>query len=132
MKFPTLATTMIATAALATFASAAQAAEGAARNCFAVSSWRGWSSPSSDTLYLRINNRDVYRVDLVGSADGRSVKSPGSFLVSKVRGSNFVCSALDLDLSVADDHGFKRPLFPRALTKLTADEIAAIPAKYRP
>lgn len=102
------------------------------RNCFDTTQWRGWSSPSSDTLYLRINNRDVYRVGLVGKPDGHSIKTPGSFLVSKPRGSNYVCSAIDLNLSVSDTSGFHRPLFPRSLTKLTPEEVAAIPAKYRP
>ena len=132
MKVSTISAAAIAAASLAAMAPAAQAADAKERNCFSVTDWRGWSSPSSDTLYLRVNNRDVYRVGLVGKADGRSVKSPGSFLVSKTRGSNFVCSAIDLDLAVADDHGFRRPLFPRTLTKLTKDEVAALPARYRP
>lgn len=132
MKISTIAATALAAASLAAIAPAAQAADRSARNCFSVRDWNGWSSPSSDTIYIRVNNREVYRIGLVGKPDGRSLKSGGDFLVSETRGSNFVCSALDLDLAVSDQHGFKRPLLPRSLTKLTAEEVAAIPAKYRP
>jgi len=120
------------TAALA-LASGAAAAPGAGQaadhSCFFVTQWRGWSAPSDDVLYLAVN-RDVYRVDLAGRAYG--LHTPGRFLVSKVRGSSSICSAVDLDLAVADTTGYSTPLFARSLRRLTPDEVAAIPAKDRP
>jgi hypothetical protein len=100
-------------------------------SCFFTSSWRGWSSPSPDVLLLRVNMRDVYRVQLVGGGSS-SLNHAGYFLVNQVRGPNTICSALDLDLAVADHHGFYQPLIARSLTKLTPAEVAAIPKKYRP
>jgi hypothetical protein len=134
MKLTKLAGAAILAASLtaATAApAAAQPAAGqpAARSCFFPTQWRGWSSPSPDILYLRVN-RDVFRVDLVGSS-GR-LKTPGRFLVTKSRGAGPVCSAIDLDLSVADQGGFRTPLFPKALTKLSREEAAAIPRQYQP
>jgi hypothetical protein len=79
---------------------------------------------------MKINNNQVYRVDLAPGSP--SLRSPGDFLISKVRGSNTVCSALDLDLSISDTQGFKTPLFPRTLTRLTPEEVAALPPKDRP
>ena len=120
-------------AAGAGLATAAQA-DTAARSrssCFFTNAWQGWSSPSPDVLLLRVNNRDVYRVELSGGGSS-SLRQTGYFLVNQVRGSNTVCSALDLDLAVADHHGFYQPLIARSLTKLTPAEVAAIPKKYRP
>ena len=54
-------------------------------------------------------------------------------LISEVRGSDWVCNPLDLDLALADDQGIMREhLFVKAITKLTPDEVKAIPAKFRP
>lgn len=101
------------------------------RNCFASNTWQGWTAPGDgDVLYLRIGIRDVYRVDLT---PGSRVRKDGSnFLVSQIRGSNWICSALDLDLTLSDNLGFRQPLIARSLRKLTPAEVAAIPPKDRP
>jgi hypothetical protein len=119
---------------LATGASAADAPRRGAlpsQDCFSTRDWRGWSSPSPDVLYLKVRNRDVYRVDLLGR-QGPRLDSAGSFLVSEPRGSTRVCGPIDLDLKIADDLGFSMPLFPTAITKLTPEEVAALPPRHRP
>ena len=98
--------------------------------CFFISQWQGWKSPSPNVIYLGVNNHDVYRVDL--SAGSSELQSPGVHLVSVFRGTSSVCDALDLDLKASDGHGFTEALIARSLTKLTPEEIAAIPPKYRP
>jgi len=102
----------------------------ASRDCFFSNQWDGWRSPSPDVIYIRVGINDVYRLDL--SAGSSQLQSPGMHLVNQVRGSNSICSALDLDLSIADTHGFSEPLIVRAMTKLTPAEVAAIPREYRP
>jgi hypothetical protein len=99
-------------------------------SCFFISQWQGWKSPSPNILYLKVNLHDVYQVDL--SAGSSELQWPDVHLVSKVRGSNSVCDALDLDLSVSDGHGFYEPLIAKSIVKLTPEQIAAIPPKYRP
>jgi hypothetical protein len=114
--------------------------------CFYITQWQGWKAPNENTLYLGVNLHDVYRVDL--SAGSPQLMWPDVHLISEVRGSNSICSAIDLQLYVAEDNGgssfrtngvgfgsgsgFRVPLIARKLTKLTPDEIAAIPKKYRP
>jgi hypothetical protein len=98
--------------------------------CFFTSQWQGWKAPNDRTLYLGVNNRDIYRVELSGSSP--ELQGPGVHLVFKARGSSSICSPLDLDLSVSDGHGFHSPLIARSLTKLTPEEVAAIPRKDRP
>ena len=99
-------------------------------NCFYVTQWQGWKSPSPDVIYLGVNLHDVYRVDL--SAGSSMLNWPNMHLVSIVRGSDSICSAIDLDLKISDDHGFTEPLIAKTLTKLTPDQVAAIPKKFRP
>jgi hypothetical protein len=99
-------------------------------NCFFVTQWQGWKSPSPDVIYLGVNSHDVYRVDL--SAGSSMLSWPDMHLVSIVRGSDSICSALDLDLKISDDHGFTEPLIAKSLTKLTPEQVAAIPKKFRP
>lgn len=97
----------------------------AGSDCFSSTQWKGWSSPVDDVVYLRVG-RDVWRVDLVPGS-GRGLDSAGQFLVSEVRGSNRICTANDLELSIASTGGFRTPLFPRTLRKLSPEEVAALP-----
>jgi hypothetical protein len=124
------------------------ATENSRSPCFFITQWQGWKAPNPNTLYLGVNMHDVYRVDL--SAGSPQLMWPAVHLVSEVRGSNSICSAIDLQLYVAEDNGsgfrtnavglvgvgggsgFRVPLIARKLTKLTPEEIAAIPKKYRP
>jgi len=99
--------------------------------CFFVTQWQGWSSPKPDVIYLGVNMHDVYRVDLSGGGSSQ-LQGPNMHLVSIDRGSGSICTALDLDLKISDSMGFSEPLIARSLTKLTPDEAAAIPKKYRP
>jgi len=100
-------------------------------NCFFITQWRGWKSPSPDVIYLGVNLHDVYKVTL--STPSNQLQWPDVHLVSKSRGSDTVCDALDPDLTVADDHGgVREALIATSITKLTKEEVAAIPPKFRP
>lgn len=100
-------------------------------SCFASNTWDGWKTTNNgDALLLRINNRDIYRVDLTPGT--HAYRGADQFLVNRVRGSNFICSALDLDLTLADHNGFRQPLIATSLRKLSPAEVAAIPRKDLP
>jgi len=134
MRLKLLLSTIGAVAFVATAATAAANPTEAPKrgeSCFLSNSWQGWSAPGDgEMLYLRVNTRDIYRVDLVPGTHAR--KSGDRFLISQVRGSNWICSALDLDLKLSDHQGFREPLIARSLRKLTPAEIAAIPRKDLP
>lgn len=101
-----------------------------ARQCFYLSDWRGWSAPNKDTLYLKVRGRDVYRVDLAYGSN--QLTWPGTHLVSVVRGPDSVCGPNDLDLRVGDGFGMPIPIRAKAITKMTPEQIAALPKKDRP
>jgi hypothetical protein len=122
--------TIGAVGGLAGAAQAMPADQPAARHCFFINQWRGWSAPDNQTLLLKVGNRDVYKVTLTGGS--ASINWPGVHLVSQVRGSNSVCSAHDLDLAVSDNSGLQEPLFLDRMTKLSPEEVAALAPKDRP
>ena len=101
-----------------------------AQNCFFSSQWQGWRSPSPDVILIRVNLHDIYRLQLTGATP--ELNYPDVHLVSKFEGSDTVCGPLDLQLEISDGHGFRVPIIVRSMTKLTAEEAAAIPPKFRP
>ena len=104
----------------------------AANNCFSLSDWRGWKADGDQTLYLKVRMHDVYRVDL--SEKENFLNAPNMHLVTKSYGSDMVCNPLDLDIRLADSisPAFASHLFIKAITKLTPEEIEALPEKVRP
>jgi hypothetical protein len=127
----TLIIAAAASAAIAIGAGAAEAKSSAGGECFLSNDWKGWTiTAGGDALLLRINLHDIYRVDLTPGSHAR--RNPGEFLVNRVRGSSWICSSLDLDLTISDDLGFRRPLIATGLRKLTPQEVAAIPRKELP
>lgn len=128
----TLIAGTFAALSLATAAAAAPASNGpslAPGDCFNTRDWAGWKSPSADILYLNVRN-DVYRVDLIGG--GQRLDGPGKLIISQTRGVDRVCSSIDLDIRLGDTAGFSTPLFPTGITKLTAEQVAALPPADRP
>jgi len=112
-------------------ATTANAAPTDHQNCFLGRDWESWSAPGDgDTILIRVGLRDIYRVDLTPGSHVR--KDPDRFLITKQRGSSWICSPLDLDLQVADHVGFRQPLIAKSLRKLTPQEVAAIPKKDLP
>lgn len=127
-----LCAALAALALIAPTHASAQQQQTSGRDCFVTTNWRGWSAPRDTTgvLYLRVQGDDIYRVDLTPGARVR--RNSGEFLVNEVRGSGWICSALNLDLALMDYNGFSRPLIATGLRKLTAEEVAAIPREDWP
>jgi hypothetical protein len=128
---PALTAALVAASALALGAAPALADAPDHQACFLSSNWSGWKSPDPTTIYLRVDVNRIFRLDLAHPS--YSLNDPSVHLVSRIRGSSWICSPLDLQLTVADTHGIGRePLFVKTITELTPDQAKAIPAKYRP
>jgi hypothetical protein len=99
-------------------------------NCFLGRQWQDWHAPDAKTIYVRVNIKDVWRIDLSGGSN--LITDPTNHLVTNLQDSDWICSPADLsNMKVSDGH-ITEPLFVKAITKLTADEAAAIPKKDRP
>jgi len=97
--------------------------------CFFSRDWSGWRSPDPKTIYLRVRVNEIYKVDLsFGSA---LLAWPDSHLINELRGTDSICTPLDLDLKVGNDH-MVEPLFVKSISKLTPEQVAEIPKKYLP
>jgi hypothetical protein len=121
----------MAALAISTPALATQPTTHTGGGCFLATEWQAWKSPSPDVIYVLVGTHDVYRFDL--SSGSNQLNEPDVHLSSQVRGSDWICSPLDLQLDVVSTGGiFREPLIVKSITKLTPEEIAAIPPKYRP
>jgi hypothetical protein len=99
-------------------------------SCFFINQWEGWKAPNDHTLYLAVNFHEVYQVDLAGNSS--LLQDPDARLVNVTHGPDSVCSPLDLQLAVATFGGMREPLIATHLSKLTKEQVAEIPKKYRP
>jgi hypothetical protein len=98
--------------------------------CFFISQWQGWKAPASDVLYLGMNGRGVFRV---GLAKGTPLLQNSSYyLVWRDRPTGSICQPVQINLALSDGKGLYVPLIAKSLTRLSPEEVAAIPKRYRP
>jgi len=110
---------------------AADPAGATGTQCFFVRNFENWKASDAKTVYIRVNHNEFYRLDLVSACP--NLLSPSSHLISKWRGSDTVCSALDWDLKVSQaDPQFSVPCIVKTMTKLDPAAAAAIPKNARP
>jgi hypothetical protein len=118
-------------AALSLTGTLAHAGAPASNSCFLSANWSGWKSPSPNVIYLRVNANQIYQLDL--SAGSSELQDGDVHLVNRIEGSDWICSPLDMQLEVADSHGgFREPLIVKSITRLTPEQVSAIPRKYLP
>jgi hypothetical protein len=122
-----------ATAALLTLAAtAASAADTSAPNqCFWARNVTSFAAPDDHTVYVRVNLRDVYRLDLMVSCPDVDWNNRVALVSSHGAGGS-ICNALDAEI-VSHATGIGRQRCPvKTLTKLTPEEIAALPKHAKP
>lgn len=121
---------LILTAAASLSAGAAQAADTAKphRSCFWTRDVSSWSAADDRTVYIKVGVKDVYRLDLMGPCPDIDWSWKMGL---ESHGSSSICSALDATIIARSPIGPQRcPV--REVTKLTPQEIAALPPKHRP
>lgn len=120
-----------AVAATSMSVGAVAAADGDAhQHCFFVSQFNNWRAADEKTIYIRVGVNRYFRLDLASGC--KTATWPDSFLITKFRGSNTVCTALDWDLKVSEPHGIAEACIVSQMTELKPDEVKALPAKAKP
>jgi len=111
---------------------AAQPAPTPARDCFFTNQFQGWPAPDDRTIIIRVGVNEFFRLDLAHSCS--RLTTPNTHLITKPRGSNNICTALDWDLSVSQGGpgAIPTPCIVRSMTKLSPAEVKALPPKYKP
>ena len=109
-------------------AAPAQEPAKAARSCFFNRDVRGFAAPDDKTLYLRVRSKDVYRLDMKGRCPDLDWETQVGL---DSRGSSSICGPVDVMVRVRGPVGVSRcPV--SAITRLTPEEVAALPRKSRP
>jgi hypothetical protein len=118
----------IAALSLASVASAQPGRHG--DQCFFTRDIQNILAPDDHTLYLRVRNSAIYRIDTLGQCPELPF-SDGHIALQTTPGSSTVCRAIDLDLKVSNN-GVSTPCLIKSLQKLTPEEVAALPKKDTP
>ncbi|MBV9512065.1 MAG: hypothetical protein JO303_17460 [Caulobacteraceae bacterium] len=124
-----LAGSSLAGSSLASAQPAAPAAK-PANQCFFVTDWGAWRAPDSRTLYIKVGMDRVYKLDLANECP--ALLEPNTHLITHVRGTDTICSPVDIDLKVSEGEGFSEPCIVTGMTQLSPAQIAALPKDQRP
>lgn len=125
-----LSVTAVGVTTLGVAAPAFAAAPDATANCFQSQQWQDWRAPDSKTIYVRVHNKDIWRIDLSGGSN--LLTDPANHLIDNLQDSQWICRPTDLSNLKVSDGRVVEPLFVKAITKLTPEQAAAIPQKDRP
>jgi hypothetical protein len=100
--------------------------------CFFITQFEGWRAADDKTVYIRVGGRDIYRLGMAGSCP--ELTAPDAHLITKTRGPDTICSAIDWDLSVSESgpRAFPTPCIVGSMQKLSPSEAAELPKKLRP
>jgi Family of unknown function (DUF6491) len=115
----------VAALAVATAFSAA-AQPGAKDSCFWTRDLRNHTVADDHTLYFDVGGRSVYRVDMAGSCLA-GVTSSDPIVLRDRPATGQICNKLDLDIRVRG-----AGCIVSGITKLTPQEVAALPKRVRP
>ena len=99
--------------------------------CFRMSQIRNHTKADDQTLYFSVGSRDVYRLDMSGAClAGTSSSDP--LILETVGGTDLICRPIDLSLKVKLGNVGVSPCIIKEITKLTPDQVAALPPKVKP
>jgi hypothetical protein len=99
--------------------------------CFLSRDWDGWrASADSRSIYLKVGLSQVFRLDLASACE--TLHRPNAHLITKIRGSSWICSPLDIDLQVSEGPHTAIPCIVKGMARLTPDQVAALPKDLRP
>jgi hypothetical protein len=116
--------------ALTAFGSSAVQAQPARSECFYSNQWGNWKATDDHTMYIRVNQHEIFRLDFANSCT--EMTWPGAHLITHVHGSDSICSPLDIDLKVSTDRGFATPCIVSGMTRLSDAQVAALPKSALP
>ncbi len=103
----------------------------ASSQCFRMSQIRNHTKADNQTLYFSVGSRDVYRLDMAGAClAGTSSSDP--LIMETVGGTDLICRPIDLSLKVKLGNVGVSPCIIKEITKLTPDQVAALPPKVKP
>jgi hypothetical protein len=126
------AAALVLAAAAASAPLAVSSASAQGRQCFRAQDWHGSSSGGPRDLYIRVGMHDIWRLAMAQDCPGARYPGPVS-IGDLVTGSNEICSAVDLQISVMPQGGSNATAcIVKSINKLTPEEAKALPKKVVP
>jgi hypothetical protein len=101
------------------------------RTCINTHRQSNWKAADEKTLYITESKKTVYAVDFAGGCprmDSPFVK----FTQLNRSGSGWICSPIDLDITVHDTPGMSVKCLATGIRKLSDAEITALPKEVQP
>jgi hypothetical protein len=98
--------------------------------CFRTHDIRNHTVGDDHTLYLNVEGRMVYRVDMSSSCLAAATSSD-PIIIQNPPGSSYVCRPIDLDVSISLG-GSVNHCIVKDVVLLSPTEVAALPPKLRP
>jgi len=98
--------------------------------CFRTRDIRNHTVGDNHTMYLNVDGRMVYRVEMSNDCFAGATSSD-PIIIRIPPGSSDVCRPIDLDVGV-NMGGFTNRCIISSITPLAPDQVAALPPKLRP
>lgn len=101
------------------------------RQCFQPSAINGFRDGDGQDIYVRAGVRDVYKLRAIGNCS--EIDWAARIGIRKAAGFGTACAGDDVELTVPAAGGFATPpCRAEVVSKLTAEELEALPARFRP
>ena len=128
-----LAAVALAAAATASVPFSASVAIAQTRQCFRAMDWHGTAAGGPHDLYVRVGIHDVWHLAMAQRCPGAEFPGPVSMSDVVSANSNEICSGADLQVTVKPRGGSNATAcIVTSMTKLTPDEVKALPHKATP
>ncbi|HTI66592.1 MAG TPA: DUF6491 family protein [Caulobacteraceae bacterium] len=118
----------LAAAALGAGAAAPVSAAATGETCFLSSDMTNWRAVGDRQVNVEVRNREVYRLDLGFACP--QLKFAGERIGVEARGGAFICQSSLADVVVPGQGAISCPV--THITRLTPDQVKALPKKERP
>jgi hypothetical protein len=126
------AAALVLAAAAASAPLAVSSASAQGRQCFRAQDWHGSSAGGPRDIYIRVGMHDIWRLAMAQDCPGAQFPGPVS-IGDLVTGSNEICSAIDLQITVAPLGGSNHSAcIVKSINKLSPEEAKALPKKAVP
>ena len=102
-----------------------------AGSCFYTRDIRGHTIGGPHTIYLNVNDRQVFRVEAGNNCAAGAVSSD-PLVIRNIPAGLSVCKPIDFDVSVHMGEGFNNRCIVTSITPMSPEEVAALPKKLKP
>lgn len=99
-------------------------------DCFRTSDIRNHTVVNAQTLLIRVNRGEVYRVSMGGACLAGAISSD-PLIMRQPPGSSIVCRPLDLDIGISKT-GFESRCIVDSIVRMSPAEVSVLPRRLRP